>query len=162
MADTRIVAAPIPHPGRDLLTRHDDHERDRRLYDGHRRQIAQLAAAGRDDEARHDDVGTVDDVSHDARPHADEIFRPAPIDPAKTLTREMLAIGIDMMRATTDDLAAAVLERVLGHLADVADRLAVVELELSEALAIAYQRHAMLERQREQLAHLRDLARAAR
>ena len=95
-------------------------------------------------------------------PAAGEIFRPVPVDPAKTLTREMLSIGLDMMRATTDDLAAQVLERVLWHLADVADRLAVVEIELSETLTIAYQRHAMLERQREQLAHLRDLARAAR
>ena len=94
-------------------------------------------------------------------PTVDEIFRRPPVDPAKSLTREILSIGIDMIAATTDDLAAVALERILEHMADVADRLAVVEIELSETLTIAYERHAMIERQREQIGHLRDLARGA-
>ena len=96
-------------------------------------------------------------------PTSAEVFnRPAPLDPAKTLTREIISIGIDMIRATTDDLAAVALERILEHLVDVADRLAIVELELSEALTIAYERHVVITRQQEQIGHLRDLARGAR
>jgi hypothetical protein len=94
-------------------------------------------------------------------PTADEIFdRPAPVDPARTKTREILNIGIDMITATTDDLAAVALERILEHLADVADHLAVVEMERSEALTLAYQRHVTITRLREQNADLREFIQA--
>jgi hypothetical protein len=94
-----------------------------------------------------------------AAPCVDEIFRPAPVDPSKTLTRELLSIGIDMLRATTDELAAAVLERVLSHLAEIADDLAVARLMLSASQTIAYERHVEIQRLRQRNSDLLELAR---
>jgi hypothetical protein len=49
---TPRVEPPAPPAGRVLAWRHDEHERDRRLHDGARRQreIRQALAARRDDD----------------------------------------------------------------------------------------------------------------
>lgn len=92
-------------------------------------------------------------------PTADEIFRPAPVDPRHTRTRDLLSIGIDMITASTDDLAATCIERLCEHLADMADELAIKTLMLSESQTIAYERHVVITRQGQRIADLLALAR---
>jgi hypothetical protein len=48
----RVIEPPPPRPGRVLVWRHSQHERDRRLHDGARRQreIRRALAVRRDDD----------------------------------------------------------------------------------------------------------------
>ena len=94
-------------------------------------------------------------------PHADEIFRPAPAEP-DTSVRDLRALGMDMMQATTDELAVGVIERLCLRLADVADDLAVTRIMLSESQTIAYERHVRIVRLEQRVADLLELARGAR
>ena len=87
-----------------------------------------------------------------------DIFERPAVTP-RTRTRDLLSIGSDIIKATTDDLAAVCVERLCEHLADVADDLAVSRLMLSESQAVAYDRHIEVTRLRQRVADLLDLAR---
>jgi hypothetical protein len=87
-----------------------------------------------------------------------EIFHQPPAAP-DTRTRELLAIGIDMITATTDDLAAAVIERLCDRLADVADDLAVTKLLLSRSMELSRTQHLEILRLKRQQADLYEMAR---
>jgi Mg2+ and Co2+ transporter CorA len=92
----------------------------------------------------------------------ESIGRLAPLPPERTRTREVLAAAIAALQVTTDDVAAQAIDVVATELADVADRLAVRELMLSQALQLAHNQHIEISRLRGRVHDLLDLLRTAR
>lgn len=90
------------------------------------------------------------------------IGRLAPLPPEHTRTREVLHAAIEALRITTDDVAAQAIDVVATELADVADRLSVRELMLSQVLQLAHDQYREIARLQSRVRELLDLARSAR
>jgi hypothetical protein len=104
-------------------------------------------------------ASVIDHPSVVTMPTADEIFdRPAAVVEPDAQVRELLSIGCEMIAATTDDLAAQVLERICLALASTADALAIARIMLCESQSIAYDRHLQNARLRQRVADLLELA----
>lgn len=92
----------------------------------------------------------------------DAIGRLEPLPPERTRTREVLHAAIEALRVTTDDVAAQAIDVVATELADVADRLSVRELMLSQALQLAHDQYREIARLKARVHDLLDFARHAR
>ena len=92
----------------------------------------------------------------------DSIGRLAPLPRDRTRTREVLHAAVEALRVTTDDVAAQAIDVVATELADVADRLTVRELMLSQALQLAHDQYREITRLQSRVRELLELARGAR
>lgn len=108
------------------------------------------------------DITTAAVTAADLDAIGDAIGRLAPLPPERTRTREVLRAAIEALRVTTDDVAAQAIDVVATELADVADRLSVRELMVSQALQLAHDQYREITRLRARVRELLDLARSAR
>jgi hypothetical protein len=108
------------------------------------------------------DVTTTDVTAADLDAIGESIGRFSPLPPERTRTREVLAAAIAVLPTVTDDVAAQAIDVVATELADVADRLTVRELMLSQALQLAHDQQIEIVRLRGRVRDFDDLLRNAR